>query len=859
VTRRPERGTDAVPALGSDADPGALHDGFLPESLQGALTDEWYRLLHAYTTDVVFEVGFDWTIRWISPSVEHVLGWTPESLVGGPVAAIWHPDDGDLRDRIRTHLWAGRRIDDVECRIRHRDGEWRWVSAQLQPVAPPGEPPSAAIVSVRDIHTEVTAGRALATLSAANAILVRADDEAQLLGAMCQAAVDAGGYVFAWYGRPAGGPTARIAAVASSFQHREYLDDIEVSYADDPLGQGPAGRALRTGATATASDVEADAAFLPWRDAMRAHAFRSAVGVPVTVDGTIDGVLMVYAAEAHAFDDTAVGVLEDVASQLGFGLGRIRELGRLARSMAAQSALRAALDQTEEAVVVADDTSTILYANPAAARISGRPMEEMVGLDTIGLRAMHHDPSFFSAVHADIQAGSWRGSIVTERPDGEPIMVDGIITPVMGSDGAPIAYVAVMRDAVPGRDEPHDRELRRHVTVTEVLDRVRPAATIAETAEVFCEAVETVAAFDGAMVLMFQDDGTAVPYASGSRPPPGMEPGTPIEIPHMGEALARTRSGPWMVDYADPETRDLFGPDVYDVLVSFGLTASAYAPIRWGGAASGVLAVSNRTTDGPRVLAEHLPMLGELGSFAALLFGAQAEQFSAAEHLLAAVRALIDERAFDPVFQPVIDTTTGEPFGYEALTRFHDRVRADRHFADAHAVGLGSELEGVCARAALDAAADLPVDVWVALNFSPAAVLDGTAARIVRGRERPIVIEVTEHAQIESYVALRQALAECGEVRLSVDDAGAGYASLRHILELRPHIVKLDLGLVRDIDTDVARQALAAGLCEFAEQTGTLLIAEGVETTSEAEAVHRLGVRYVQGYLYGRPGPLPGR
>jgi EAL domain-containing protein (putative c-di-GMP-specific phosphodiesterase class I) len=91
-----------------------------------------------------------------------------------------------------------------------------------------------------------------------------------------------------------------------------------------------------------------------------------------------------------------------------------------------------------------------------------------------------------------------------------------------------------------------------------------------------------------------------------------------------------------------------------------------------------------------------------------------------------------------------------------------------------------------------------------------------------------------------------------------VDDAGAGYASLRHILELEPDFVKLDIGLVHHIDTDPARQALAAGLHHYAEETGTTLIAEGVESLEERAVIERLGIRLGQGYLFGRPASLSG-
>jgi EAL domain-containing protein (putative c-di-GMP-specific phosphodiesterase class I) len=106
---------------------------------------------------------------------------------------------------------------------------------------------------------------------------------------------------------------------------------------------------------------------------------------------------------------------------------------------------------------------------------------------------------------------------------------------------------------------------------------------------------------------------------------------------------------------------------------------------------------------------------------------------------------------------------------------------------------------------------------------------------------------------------VRKAIDECGAVRVAVDDAGAGFASLRHILELEPDIIKLDIALVRDIDTDPARQALAAGLRHFAALTGTTLIAEGVETPGQAETIRQLGVEFAQGHLFTPAAAYPAR
>ncbi|MGZ5305631.1 MAG: EAL domain-containing protein, partial [Actinomycetota bacterium] len=119
-------------------------------------------------------------------------------------------------------------------------------------------------------------------------------------------------------------------------------------------------------------------------------------------------------------------------------------------------------------------------------------------------------------------------------------------------------------------------------------------------------------------------------------------------------------------------------------------------------------------------------------------------------------------------------------------------------------------------------------------------------------------IELTEHSLPSDYPSLREALdvLRRSGMRIAVDDAGAGFASLKHILELAPDIIKLDISIVRDIDTVASHRALAAALKGFAREIGTELVAEGVETAEEALALDALGIRLMQGYYLARPGPI---
>ena len=140
----------------------------------------------------------------------------------------------------------------------------------------------------------------------------------------------------------------------------------------------------------------------------------------------------------------------------------------------------------------------------------------------------------------------------------------------------------------------------------------------------------------------------------------------------------------------------------------------------------------------------------------------------------------------------------------------------------------------------------------------PGLVLDNghRLCEIIQATARRLILELTEHVPIEDYEAFRKAVEMLGNVELAVDDTGAGFSSLRHILELRPAFAKLDISLVSGIDTDDLRQALVAGLVYFALRSGCHLIAEGVETENEVTALRRLGVEFAQGYLFGRPEPI---
>jgi EAL domain-containing protein (putative c-di-GMP-specific phosphodiesterase class I) len=219
---------------------------------------------------------------------------------------------------------------------------------------------------------------------------------------------------------------------------------------------------------------------------------------------------------------------------------------------------------------------------------------------------------------------------------------------------------------------------------------------------------------------------------------------------------------------------------------------------------------------------------------------------------------VIEQRQFTPVFQPIVDLASRQVVGYEALTRFADGTRPDVRFAEATRIGMGLDLELAAAAAALDVSDALPASQWLTINVSPELVVEGARLRqLLANRSRRIILEVTEHAVIDDYELVRDALDRLRPLAgIGIDDAGAGFASLRHILELEPDLVKLDVSLVRNVEQDPLRQALVAGLVHFAATANCDLLGEAIETEAEAKALVDLRVELGQGYLFGRPAPL---
>lgn len=208
--------------------------------------------------------------------------------------------------------------------------------------------------------------------------------------------------------------------------------------------------------------------------------------------------------------------------------------------------------------------------------------------------------------------------------------------------------------------------------------------------------------------------------------------------------------------------------------------------------------------------------------------------------------------------QPVVDLQTGAVWGLEALARFpgHPQPGPAAWFRTAARSGWGPALETIALCGALDVLDALPEPMRLTVNLSPTALLRPDVSELLLdaspGR---LLVEITEHEAVRDYDALLGSLAALRQagVRIGIDDFGAGHSSLRHVLQLAPDVVKLDISITRHVDIDQSRQALVEAMLAFCARVGAVVIAEGVEEAGELLTLLELGVQYGQGWFLARP------
>ena len=384
--------------------------------------------------------------------------------------------------------------------------------------------------------------------------------------------------------------------------------------------------------------------------------------------------------------------------------------------------------------------------------------------------------------------------------------------------------------------------------------RLAPSIDPQETAAAIVERLQHWGRFRAVVIARFTTLGeTTILAASSPNATLGLRPGDSIPPTRNATLREKAAVGPWLTDWTASADDDQYQARV----LAAGVHDTVYVPIVHEKRPIGLIVVASdrARADGRSELVSRLAALIEVADLAANRLGPGLERLDARSAVALRLDRILAEDSFHPVFQPILDLDTGQVVGFEALTRFDEGASPADIFNEAGQLGRLRELELATVRAALLGARALPDDRWLSINVSPSLLADPATIRsLLDGIDRRIVLELSEHEEVEDYAVLKSAIDGLGSlVTLAVDDAGAGFSSLRHILETSPSWVKLDVGVVRGLDADPARRAMVAGLVHFALGARIHLVAEGIETDAELRALKILGVELGQGFLLGRP------
>jgi len=244
-----------------------------------------------------------------------------------------HPDDQQVSGTILEEVFAGKRdFYECEARMHHKDGRWIWILDRGKVVewAPDGSP-----LRMSGTHMDITDRKQAelraehlssvrGTLLRCHADILAARNEAEVFERTVATLVEARGYALAWIGVPEGGPGKPVRPVARAGPQSSYLDGVTVHWSDDAFGQGPTGRAIRTGEIQVVDELSRDEGFAPWLENAASHSLVSSVAVPILADGQVLAALNLYSSTPTVFEPEEIGLIEEFTQNVGLAVRALR-------------------------------------------------------------------------------------------------------------------------------------------------------------------------------------------------------------------------------------------------------------------------------------------------------------------------------------------------------------------------------------------------------------------------------------------------------------------------------------------------------------------------------------------------------
>ena len=719
-------------------------------------------------------------------------------------------------------------------------------------------------------------------LSACNAMLIHATDEAELLDWICRLIVETGGYRMAWIGRAENNAGKIVRPVAWYGTGTEYLTEVKITWADDQWGQGPAGTAIRSGLVQVNQNSLTNPAVAISRASAIKHGFQASIALPVRISTGDASILTMYAAEIGAFDPAEVKLLEELAGNLAYGINVMRNRAEKLALVDQIRKLSLTVEQSPESVAITDLEGRIEYVNEAFLSSSGYTREEVVGQNPRVLQSGRTPPETFVELWKSLQAGQvWKGELFNRRKDGSEYTELAIISPIRDSAGKITHYVA-MKEDITAKKETAERIL--HLAYYDSLTDLPNRRLLIDRLQIALAACTQGGHF-GALFYVDLDNFKTINDTLGHA---------------LGDQLLKQVATRLSVSVTHADTvASLGGDDFFILLPDLGadlgqaetlaralgdrILACFQAPFpvdhtQCRSSPSLGVTLFGRPQDTVEDLLKQVDLAmyeaKRAGRNTLRFFDSQVQAAVVAEATLEAdLRAALERREFRLYYQVQVDDS-GKPIGAEALVRWQHPQRG--LLAPEAFIGLAEKtglivpigawvLEAACAQLTAWAAQPGMRQFTLAVNvsakqFRQPDFVDQCLAIFVRTGVNPnqLKLEPTESLLLEDVddtIAKMTALRAQG-VRFALDDFGTGYSSLTYLRRLPLDQLKIDQSFVHDIPDEPNACVIVRTIIVLGQSLGLAVIAEGVESEEQRKFLADSGCRLYQGYLFGRPVPV---
>jgi diguanylate cyclase (GGDEF)-like protein/PAS domain S-box-containing protein len=825
-----------------------------------------YSALLAHSSDWIFIVDARGVITWANEAARFAMGVSDVSAEPLEISTFVHPEDraAVTANLERTITSSGAAVPGV-YRVRTVDGDWRYIETLSTNCLDDPEI-GGVVVNARDVTERITLTRALTTLTAANQVLVRASDEDTLMQEICEAIVTSGPYGIAWVGRKEDDEAHSIVAVAAAGEV-DVLNEIVVTWDDGPTGQGPTGRAVRSGEPQVVLEPP-ESWPAEWLEASAAIGLPATCALPLVMDGQVYGALSIAAYDPGAFTTEAMNLFAELAEDVTFGLTRLHDAKVLADT---GRNFQLAFEANSAPMLFSDLEDRITAVNDAFCEMTGYSRDELMGGDS---RLFTHPDDvgrtedFLLAMKAGRSSYDYEKRYVCK--DGRVIHVQITRAPAKDAEGNILYFVSSERDVT----EEHD--LNEALRNRALHDDLTGLANRALFEEVLSEAPSRAERSGNtfAVLLVDLDEFKGINDTFGHP---------------LGDDVIKAVARRFELVTRATDKLSRFGGDEFLYLAE-GLTAPEDAqvvaqrlldalvdPVQVGalnlvqGASVGIA-----VTDGSVIDPLELIKRADVALYSAKRGGrsrftvfdpSMSTEVTERFTILHDLRPALVDRQLEMHYQPIVDLATGRAVGFESLMRWSHPtlgpVSPDLFIRLAEESDLVLDLgyfalDSAVAQASTWGADDAP---YVTVNLSARQFRDSGLVAVVAGAlerhglaPRRLMIEITESTTIHDIAESRRIIDQLRAlgVEIIVDDFGTGESSMRYLHRLAPSIVKIDREFIL---TEAGEEGMLEAIAAFCGRLKMLMVAEGVETPEQLGRLQATGCPYGQGYLFSRPVP----